>query len=101
MTQEINSANLREMIRNLVKSNPELADNDKKLIAMVWLSQGWDDRIPLYENLCRVNSAESIRRTRAKLVEEGFIEPSADVQAVRKALAKQVRENLKKKPEKK
>lgn len=94
MTQDINAPKIRDLILEEVRKRPELADNDKLLTAVIWYKQGWKDA-KLYEKLCMVSSPETIRRTRAKLVEEGFITPTPKVKEVRKSLAKKVRNNLK------
>lgn len=72
---KINNKPMRDTIRKLVKANPSLADDDKRLIASVWYLEGWKDE-DLYKHLKAVSSPETIRRTRAKLVEEGIIKPS-------------------------
>lgn len=90
---KVNSKPMRKMILALVRSNPELANDDKKLIAAVWYLEGWRDA-SLYTNLKRVSSPETIRRTRAKLVEEGLIKPSKQVQEWRYKEYKQVRMSI-------
>jgi hypothetical protein len=76
---KINDKPMRDTITALVRSNPALANDDKRLIAAVWYLEGWKD-VDLYTNLKKVSSPETIRRTRAKLVEEGIIKPSKEVE---------------------
>lgn len=69
-------ANLRTEILEIYKFDNSVANDDKKLIAKVWNRHGWDMSENLYENLKKMPSAESIRRTRQKLVAEGLIKPN-------------------------
>lgn len=89
----INNGGMRETILRLVKQDPELANDDKRLIATVWWNEGWRDD-HLYEMLKKVSSAETIRRTRAKLVEEGKIKPSDKVTDARYEKWRETRERL-------
>lgn len=90
---KINSKPMRDRIKALVKADPTLADDDKRLIASVWYLEGWTDS-GLYEKLKSVSSPETIRRTRAKLVEEGIIKPSAKTQEARYQDYKQARMSI-------
>lgn len=90
---KINNKPMRERIKALVRQNPSLADDDKKLIASIWYLEGWTDE-NLYANLKKVSSPETIRRTRAKLVEEGIIKPSKEVQEARYEEYKQARMSI-------
>lgn len=90
---KVNNQAMRDKILALVKANPELANDDKRLIASVWWTEGWHDS-ELYEHLKSVSSPETIRRTRAKLVEEGVITPSAETTAARRAEEQEVRRML-------
>ena len=90
---KINNKPMRERIKALVRENPSLADDDKKLIASIWYLEGWTDE-NLYANLKKVSSPETIRRTRAKLVEEGIIKPSKEVQEARYEEYKQARMSI-------
>jgi ribosomal protein L19E len=90
---KINNKPMRDRIKALVKADPTLADDDKRLIASVWYLEGWIDP-ELYEKLKSVSSPETIRRTRAKLVEEGIIKPSAKVQEARYEEYKQARMSI-------
>jgi hypothetical protein len=87
---KINTQNMRDKIEALVKSDPELANDDKRLIATIWWQEGWRDP-ELLANLKKVSSPETIRRTRAKLVEEGVITPSEKTQEARYQDYKQAR----------
>lgn len=90
---KVNDKKMRDVIVELVKLDPSLADDDKKLIATVWWFQGWKDK-HLYKRLKMVSSPETIRRTRAKLVEEGIIKPSAKAQKARNEEESRAREDL-------
>lgn len=90
---KINDKPMRDRIVALVRSNPQLANDDKRLIAAIWYLEGWKD-VDLYTNLKKVSSPETIRRTRAKLVEEGIIKPSKEVQEFRYQEYKQARMSL-------
>lgn len=90
---KINNKPMRERIKALVRQNPSLADDDKKLIASIWYLEGWTDE-NLYANLKKVSSPETIRRTRAKLVEEGIIKPSKEAQESRYEEYKQARMSI-------
>lgn len=87
---KINEKPMRDRIVALVRNNPDLANDDKRLIAAIWYLEGWRDA-DLYANLKKVSSPETIRRTRAKLVEEGIIKPSKEVQEFRYQEYKQAR----------
>ena len=90
---KINEKPMRDRIVALVRNNPDLANDDKRLIAAIWYLEGWRD-VDLYANLKKVSSPETIRRTRAKLVEEGLIKPSKEVQEFRYQEYKQARMSL-------
>lgn len=90
---KINDKPMRDTIKRLVKANPALANDDKRLIASIWYLEGWKDP-NLYANLKKVSSPETIRRTRAKLVEEGIIKPSKEVEEWRYKEFKQARMSL-------
>lgn len=90
---KINEKPMRDRIVALVRNNPDLANDDKRLIAAIWYLEGWRD-VDLYANLKKVSSPETIRRTRAKLVEEGIIKPSKEVQEYRYQEYKQARMSL-------
>lgn len=89
----INNKPMRDTIKSLVRSNPELANDDKKLLAAVWYLEGWRDP-KLLKNLQSASSPETIRRTRARLVEEGVIKPSKATQEARYKEFKQARMSL-------
>lgn len=90
---KVNTERMRDRIISLVKAKPELANDDKKLIATIWWLEGWKDK-DLYEHLKSVSSPETIRRTRAKLVEEGVIKPSDEAQEARYEEFKKARTDL-------
>lgn len=91
---EINSARIRDTIIKFCKINPDLANDDKRLIANVWWNEGRKDP-QLYERLRSVSSPETIRRTRAKLVEEGLIQVDPTVRALRRKEERAARSALK------
>lgn len=80
---KVNTNNMRDKILALVRKDARFANDDKLLIAAIWWGEGWRDK-DLYKHLQAVSSAETIRRTRAKLVEEGLITPDEKVQQARK-----------------
>lgn len=73
---KVNTMDMRNKILRAVHREPRVADDDKLLISKIWEVEGWDYTLSLYENLRRVSSPETIRRTRQKLVEEGLVKPS-------------------------
>lgn len=91
---KVNDVKMRDLIKSLCKKKPELANDDKHLIATVWYMEGWEDP-QLYEHLKSVSSPETIRRTRAKLAEEGIIQVSEEVKKARLEEEQQVRKSLK------
>ena len=72
----VNTQDVRHKILRIVKREPYAANDDKLLISLIWESEGWDYMLSVYENLRRVTSPETIRRTRQRLVQEGLIKPS-------------------------
>lgn len=90
---KVNNKAMRDKILELVKKDPTLADDDKRLIANIWWSEGWHDK-NLYKNLSKVSSPETIRRTRARLTEEGLIKPSSSATNARSLEEQKIREAL-------
>lgn len=90
---KVNDKTTRDRILEIYKKNPQMADDDKLLIATIWWLEGWKDP-GLYQHLKSVSSPETIRRTRAKLVEEGLIESSESVNKARKSEEQNVRASL-------
>lgn len=86
----INSRTIRKKILKLYGEDTTVANDDALLISRIWASEGWTSARSLYENLKHVSSPETIRRTRAKLVEEGRLKPSDKTQALRREAFKQV-----------
>ena len=74
----VNTVDMRRKILRAVDREPKCADDDKLLISKIWESEGWDYMLSVYENLRKVSSPETIRRTRQKLVEESKIKPSEE-----------------------
>ena len=89
----VNTKRMRDRIIELCKKDPSLADDDKRLIATVWYMEGWTDP-DLLKHLRAVSSSETIRRTRAKLREQGLIKPSEAVDDARYQQMQQAREDL-------
>ena len=90
---KVNNLAMRDTIIALCKKDPSLADDDKRLIATVWWLEGWKDH-ELLEHLKSVSSPETIRRTRAKLTEEGIIKPSEQTTDARYEEYKKVRMSI-------
>lgn len=90
---KINTGKMRAKILNLVKQDSRFANDDKLLIAAIWWQEGWKDK-DLYKHLQEVSSPETIRRTRAKLVEEGLIIPNKKIQEARKDAEQTARSDL-------
>lgn len=90
---KINSRNMRDKILALVRKDARFANDDKLLIAAIWWGEGWKDK-ELYKHLQEVSSPETIRRTRAKLVEEGLIKPNDKVQEARNNAEQRARGDL-------
>lgn len=86
--------NLRSEILSEYRRNNAVADDDKLLIAIIWKNHGWDYNLGLYSNLRRVPSAESIRRTRQKLVADGLMKTSERATEKRYEAYKQYREEF-------
>lgn len=76
MKTEINSENTRQAIMRAYLRNPRVVDDDTLLLNAVWKRYGWSRRKTLLQNLRSVPSAETVRRTRQRMVEEGVIEPT-------------------------
>ena len=89
----VNTKRMRDKIVELCKKDPTLADDDKRLIATVWYTEGWKDP-DLLKHLRAVSSSDTIRRTRAKLREEGIIKPSEAVDEKRYNEMGKAREEL-------
>ena len=91
---QINSENIRDKVRKAYFKNNKAADDDALLLSEVWKMSGWDSSKPLLENLRKVPSPETIRRTRQKLVSEGLIIPSMSATERRYKSWKSTRRNL-------
>lgn len=88
---KINTKQLRTRILDLYKTDKRVAEDDKYLIAKIWEEDGWDYSVGIYRNLMHVTNPESIRRTRAKLVQEGLMKVSEAVTEARYEDYKQAR----------
>lgn len=74
---QVNTNSMRKRILDICKKHPRCAEDDKLLIATIWYQDGWRDE-DLYLKLRDMVSPETIRRTRARLVEEGLLQPSEE-----------------------
>lgn len=90
----INSENIRAKIRRAYYKNNKVADDDALLLNEVWKASGWDNSKTLLQNLRAMPNPETIRRTRAKLVQEGLIKPSVSATERRYSYFKKVRKEL-------
>ncbi|MCR5700213.1 MAG: hypothetical protein K6G49_02155 [Candidatus Saccharibacteria bacterium] len=73
---KVNTKDMRSRILDWVKKSPKAASDDKLLISLIWIDEGWDYNESLFDNLQRVSSPETIRRTRQKLQQDGLIKAS-------------------------
>lgn len=60
------------------KYDPDLVNDDKKLIPYLWREEGWDDNKTLEQNFAIMPNSESITRARRKLHELGYIKYSKE-----------------------
>ena len=91
---KVNTMDMRRKVLKWVATYPKAAEDDKLLIALVWQDEGWATGLPLIDNLRRVSSPETIRRTRQKLQQEGLIKPSEKVIDARFSDYKQARMSI-------
>ena len=91
---KINSRGMRKQILKLYGEDMQVANDDKLLISRIWAMEGWTCDRSIYQNLLHVSSPETIRRTRARLVEEGLIKPSKEVTEARYKEYKETMKNL-------
>lgn len=73
---KVNTMDMRRKVLRWVAADPKAASDDKLLISLIWIEEGWDYDDSLLNNLKHVSSPETIRRTRQKLQQEGLIKPS-------------------------
>ena len=73
---KVNTKDMRSKVLAAVAAHPKAAKDDKLLISLIWMDEGWDDDLLLIHNLKRVSSPETIRRTRQRLQQEGLIKPT-------------------------
>ena len=85
---------LRAEIIAEYRNDQKVADDDKLLIARIWERHGWNNLDRLYNNLSKMPSAESIRRTRQKLVADGVIKSSKEAVEKRYKAFKEYRKEL-------
>lgn len=89
----VNSKDMRKKIVSICTVDRRCANDDKRLMAMIWMDEGWGDP-ELYDKLKNVSNPETIRRTRQKLVQEGLIKPSEQITEHRYQEFKRVREEI-------
>ncbi len=85
---------IKKEILQLYRLDKTVVEDDKRLIANVWHRYGWDQSKDLLTNLNKVPSAETIRRTRQKLHQDGLIEYSDQVEERRYEAYKEVTAEL-------
>ena len=85
---------IKKEILQLYRLDKTVVEDDKRLIANVWHRYGWDQSKDLLTNLNKVPSAETIRRTRQKLHQDGLIEYSDSVEERRYEAYKEVTAEL-------
>lgn len=73
---KVNTKDMRSKVLKWVAARPKAAEDDKLLISLIWMDEGWDNDRSLLENLKSVSSPETIRRTRQKLQQDGLIKVS-------------------------
>ena len=86
--------NTKDQILKLYSLDKTVVEDDKRLIANIWQLSGWDSSKDLLTNLRAVPSAETIRRSRQKLHQDGLIEYSEDVDERRYKEYKKTTEEL-------
>lgn len=91
---KINTKDMRSKVLRAVTAHPKAADDDKYLISLIWIEEGWDESQTLYANLKRLSSPETIRRTRQKLQQDGLIKPSEKTVEARYEDFKQARMSI-------
>lgn len=73
----------QQIVLNVIHRNPDIQNDDARLIAAVWRSQGWDDGVALEDNISRVMRPESACRRRRELHEMGLITYSKEADEMR------------------
>lgn len=91
---KVNTNYMRKKILRLCKEDPKLVNDDKALIARIWEEEGWYEQLTILQNLRRLSSPETIRRTRQKLQSEGLIVPTEDTIEKRYIEFKDVRDSV-------
>lgn len=74
---------MRRMVYEVIKANPGVQNDDAQLVAAVWRYCGWNDQVPLEENIDKVARAETITRRRRELHEMGLITYSKEADQMR------------------
>lgn len=67
---------IRQVILELYREDPDVVNDEMKLLDRVWGKYGWDETKSRYDNLCRMPHPETISRHRRKLHEQGKIKYS-------------------------
>jgi hypothetical protein len=88
---KLNTKDMRTKILHAIRRCPQAVDDDKLLMSVIWMDEGWKFDKGLYVNLLAVSSPETIRRTRQKMVEEGVLKPSEKTTEARYQDYKQAR----------
>ncbi len=91
---QVVTKDMKAEILRLYRLDKTVVDDDKRLLANIWHRYGWDQSKDLLTNIRAVPSAETIRRTRQKLHEEGEIEYSKEVEESRYEASKEVHDEM-------
>lgn len=81
-----------QYVLTFIRKTPDLANNDEALIAEIWQSEGFNRFSSLYTALRSVTSADSIKRSRRRLHEHGFIDYDKNVSKKRRQLFEKARD---------
>lgn len=76
----MNITKKQKLVLKAIELEPDAVDDDALLISTVWIMEGFDSRMKLYENLKRLTRAETITRRRRELYNMNLIEYSAEAQ---------------------
>lgn len=79
----INLSRKQKLVLEVIKENPEAANNDAILLGACWRKEGWNDRLSLEDNLKRVSRPETLSRRRREIAVMGLIKYSEPVLEMR------------------
>jgi len=79
----MNLSKLQRLVYKVIQDNPGVQNDDAKLVAAVWRTEGWNDSRSLEDNIKRVTRSESITRRRRELHEAGLITYSGEAMKAR------------------